>query len=214
MERAKLWLRVAAGGLVVALTVASGSVALGRESAGARSTQLRVVAIDVPRTQLHPVGFPAPPLPVPSASPGDALVARSVDALGEIELPTLGVRRTIFEGVDQAALAEGPGHWPGTAEPGGWGNTVVAAHRVSHGGPFREIEGLQPGDPIVLRTADGTFTYSVTAEQVVTPADMWIVDQHPGRTVTLFACHPLGSATHRYVVTGTLTSMVSATAAA
>jgi sortase A len=214
MERAKLWLRVATGALVVALTVASGGMALGRESAGARATQLRVVAIDVPRTDLHPVGFAAPPLPVPSASPGDAFVPRSVDALGAIEMPTVGVNHTMFEGVDQAALAEGPGHWPGTAEPGGWGNTVVAGHRTNEGGPFRNIDGLEPGDPIVLRTADGTFTYTVTAEQVVTPADMWIVDQHPGRTITLFACHPLGSATHRYVVTGTLTSMVSATAAA
>jgi len=30
------------------------------------------------------------------------------------------------------------------------------------------------------------------------------VDQHPGRTVTLFACHPPGSAEFRYVVFGEL----------
>src|SRR6185295_1159062 len=34
--------------------------------------------------------------------------------------------------------------------------------------------------------------------------DVWIVDQHPGRTVTLFACHPPGSAEYRYVVFGEL----------
>jgi sortase (surface protein transpeptidase) len=34
--------------------------------------------------------------------------------------------------------------------------------------------------------------------------DVWIVDQHPGRTVTLFACHPPGSAEFRYVVFGEL----------
>jgi LPXTG-site transpeptidase (sortase) family protein len=214
MDRAKLWLRIATGGVVVALTVASGGVALGRQSAGVDSPRLRVVAIDVQRAQLRPFVLQNPPLPVPSASPGDAFVPRAVDALGAIEMPTIGVSHTMFEGVDQAALAQGPGHWPGTAEPGGWGNAVVAGHRVSYGGPFRGIEELQPGDPIVLRTAEGTFTYTVTAEQVVTPTDVWIIDQHPGRTITLFACHPLGSATHRYVVTGMLTSMVSATAAA
>ena len=75
------------------------------------------------------------------------------------------------------------------------------------------MDALQPGDPIVVQTAEGTFTYAVTAEHVVTPLDVWIVDQHPGRTITLFACHPLGSATHRYVVVGSLTSMESATSA-
>ena len=31
-----------------------------------------------------------------------------------------------------------------------------------------------------------------------------LVDQHPGRTLTLFACHPPGSAEFRYVVFGEL----------
>ena len=58
--------------------------------------------------------------------------------------------------------------------------------------------------PIIFRTDAGTFTYRVTRTQVVNWDAVWIVDQHPGRTVTLFACHPPGSAEFRYVVFGEL----------
>jgi sortase (surface protein transpeptidase) len=39
----------------------------------------------------------------------------------------------------------------------------------------------------------------------------WIVDQAPGRTITPFACHPVGSSTQRYVVRGTLVGEAPAT---
>ena len=83
---------------------------------------------------------------------------------------------------------------------------VLAGHRVTHTHPFRYIDQLVPGDDIIVRDATGTYTYKVTSSQVVTPDQLWIVDQTPGRTITLFACHPPGSATYRYVVHGTLAS--------
>jgi len=209
-----LWVRVGVGGLVVALTAASGTIALGRQSASAESTLRHAAVAAHPAPQLHPFAPQPPPLPVPAPTPGNAFTSRAVDAIGEIAMPTIGVQLTLFEGVDQAALAQGPGHWPGTAAPGGWGNTVIAAHRSSHGSPFHDIDQLEPGDAIVLRNASGTFTYSVAGEQVVTPTDMWIVDQHPGRMLTLFTCHPIGGSSQRYVVTATLVSAESAAAAA
>lgn len=88
--------------------------------------------------------------------------------------------------------------------PGGWGNVVIAGHRSTNSRPFRGIDQLEPGDAIVTRTDGATFTYRVTGSQVVTPDAMWIVDQRPGRSITLFACHPPGSAQYRYVVFGEL----------
>jgi sortase (surface protein transpeptidase) len=38
----------------------------------------------------------------------------------------------------------------------------------------------------------------------VKPTETRVVDQTPGYRITLFACHPPGSATERYVVHGEL----------
>ncbi len=49
--------------------------------------------------------------------------------------------------------------------------------------------------------SDGTtWTYEMTASEIVGPDAMYIVDQHPEPTATLFACHPKGSAAQRIVV--------------
>ena len=142
----------------------------------------------------------APPLPVPEAAPADPYERVPVVAVGEIEIPKIGLVHTIYEGVSLTVVDHGPGHWPGTPMPGGWGNSVYAGHRTTNSRPFRNIDQLVAGDSIVFRTDLGTFTYRVTETTVVPWDGVWIVDQHPGRTMTLFACHPPGSAAYRYVV--------------
>jgi len=81
---------------------------------------------------------------------------------------------------------------------------VVAGHRTTNSRPFRNIDQLAPGDPILVRADAGTFQYRVTGSRVVEENEVWIVDQQPGHTITLFACHPPGSAQYRYVVFGEL----------
>jgi sortase A len=110
----------------------------------------------------------------------------------------------MYEGVSLTVIDRGPGHWPGTAMPGGFGNVVIAGHRTTNSRPFRNIDQLEVGDEIILRTDAGTFVYRVSGTRVVEEHEMWIVDQRPGYTVTLFACHPPGSAQYRYVVFGEL----------
>jgi sortase A len=165
-------------------------------------------AVDAPTLPIPSI--PQPSLPQPSPPPSDPHADVPVVAIGELAIPAIGLDTTVYEGIWETVIDVGPGHWPGTAEPGAWGNTVLAGHRVSHGHPFRAIDQLVPGDSIVVRTADGTFTYSVTGSRVVTPAELSIVDQHPGHTITLFACHPPGSAQYRYVVTGELVASEAA----
>lgn len=123
---------------------------------------------------------------------------------GTIEIPKIGLVHPTFEGVEETEIHWGPGHWPGTARPGQPGNTVFAGHRVTHTRAFYDIDLLTPGDEITVRTSDGVFTYKVTGHQIVMPKDLWIVNQTPNATITIFACTPKGSARQRYVVRGDL----------
>ena len=113
MERTKLWLRVAIGGLVVAITVASGGVALGREQSGAPSFRMQPRCAS---SRLGPSCTPpalAPPaLPVPTPPPGDALVPRVVHPVGRISLPTIGVEHEVYDGVTRPPSRPGPGTGP------------------------------------------------------------------------------------------------------
>ena len=84
--------------------------------------------------------------------------------------------------------------------PGEVGNVVVAAHRTSHGGPFRNIDQLVAGDTVMFTTDAGEIPYVVTGTQVVNPDAIWIVDPTDTPTATLFACHPPGSVRQRIVV--------------
>ena len=201
------WLRAAVGLVLVAASTGAGVVALGPRTSALDPPPVAQV---VPQESalLVAAAKPAPVLglPTPTAPPTDPYADVPVTQIGSIEIPAIGVDRPLFEGIWLTVIDRGPAHWPGTAEPGGWGNVVVAAHRTTHGGPFGRIGELVSGNEIMLRDTHGTFTYVVTGSEVVTPLDMWIIDQHPGRTITLCACHPIGSATERLVVHGELVS--------
>ena len=139
-------------------------------------------------------------LPQPQDSPADPNANVPIVQIGEISIPKVAMTQNLYEGVELTVLNVGPGHWPGTAEPGGYGNTVIAGHRVTHSKPFRNVDQLENGDDIFVTTAAGTFNYKVTGTEIVYPKDIWIVDQTPGYRLTLFACHPPGSASQRIVI--------------
>ena len=119
--------------------------------------------------------------------------------MATIEIPRIGLTSTMWEGIRLSTLNRGPGHWPGTALPGELGNVVVAGHRTSHNAEFRHLDDLEPGDEVIMSTLAGRFTYLVVGIEVVTPDALWIVDQTPAHTATLFACHPPGSVRERIV---------------
>jgi sortase A len=143
------------------------------------------------------------PETLPANDPIDPPAAGASEPLtpiGRIEIPKIGVDRTMYEGITLKTLDRGPGHWPGTAAAGQVGNAVVAGHRTSHNKDFRNIDQLEPGDEIILSTDAGRFVYHVTRTEIVKPDAIWIVDQTPTATATLFACHPPGSTRERIVV--------------
>jgi LPXTG-site transpeptidase (sortase) family protein len=157
--------------------------------------------------------------PAPTALPGDSgsggggggtRVVRGRSGgptiTGRIEIPKIGLDHLTYEGNTLAQINHGPSHWPGTPMPGHAGNTVFPGHRTTHSKPFFHINELVPGDAIVFTTGEGRFVYSVYESHIVRPTDMWVVDNTPDAVVTIFGCHPRGSAKFRYVVRGRLIS--------
>lgn len=199
-----MWLRAVVGAALVAVVAGVGVVVFGPQPVVAPT------AVRAPIASTTAPSVDDPTLPQPEAPPSDPNADVPIVPIANISIPSIGLDTTVYEGIWETVINAGPGHWPGTAAPGGYGNVVIAGHRVTHGAPFRHLDALHPGDTIVLRTASATFTYAVTGAQVVYPSDVWIADQRPGHTITLFACHPPGSARQRYVVTGTLVSSTGA----
>jgi sortase A len=146
------------------------------------------------------------PLPMPEDAPADPYADVPIVQVGTIAIPKIGLVHPMYEGVWLTVLDHGPGHWPGSAEPGKRGNTVVAGHRVTHTHPFLDIDRLVPGDKVIFTMPNGVFTYAVTGTTIVTPDEISIVYPTPRPTVTLFACHPKHSAAQRIVVKGKLVS--------
>ncbi len=123
-------------------------------------------------------------------------------AVGQLWIPRIGISDTIVQGVGDAQLEQGPGHYPGTALPGEVGNVAIAGHRTTYAHPFYNLDALASGDDIYVLTTQGYFRYTVTGSQIVSPDDTAVLDPTPGKaTLTLTTCNPRYSAAQRLVVT-------------
>jgi len=123
------------------------------------------------------------------------------DALGRIEAPGMdGLNMVFVQGTDAESLELGPGHYPETAMPGQGKTIAIAGHRTTYLAPFRHIDSMKPGDKITLKMPYGTFIYSVQKSEIVEPSDVGIIHNTGYERLVLSACHPLYSASHRYII--------------
>src|SRR3954447_22338954 len=123
------------------------------------------------------------------------------DALGRIEAPGMdGLNLVFVQGTDAWSLELGPGHYPETAMPGQGKTVAIAGHRTTYLAPFRHIDSMNPGDKITLKMPYGTFIYSVQKSEIVDPSDVGIIHNTGYERLVLSACHPLYSASQRYIV--------------
>jgi sortase A len=121
--------------------------------------------------------------------------------VGLLSIPKIGLLDAIVEGVDEAQLEQGPGHYPGTSLPGEAGNVAIAGHRTTYAHPFYNLDALAPGDDIYVLTGQGLFHYTVMGSEVVAPTDVAVLTSQPGQsTLTLTTCNPRYSAAQRLVV--------------
>ena len=134
-------------------------------------------------------------------------------AVARIQIPAIGVDKTVVEGVRVSDLRKGPGHYPNSPMPGQAGNVAIGGHRTTYGAPFGEIDELKPGDQVIVTTVQGEFTYEVVEQGqghghfIVAPHQVEVLDQdfseNPNR-LTLLSCHPKGSARQRIIVVAAL----------
>jgi sortase A len=122
------------------------------------------------------------------------------EAIGRIALPTIGRRYPFVEGADEASLQTGPGHYADTPLPGQRGTVGIAGHRTTYGAPFRRIDRLRPGDPIVVVMPYATFAYRVERTRAVFPKEVWVKRRVSYDRLIVSASHPPYSARQRLVV--------------
>ena len=121
--------------------------------------------------------------------------------VGWIRIPSIDVDEVIRSGISLDVIDRGVAHWVGTAGAGEPGNVVLAGHRTTHTRPFWALDALDSGDLIYLADGDGfDVIYRVVDSFVVEPNAMWITYESGAPTLTMFACHPKGSARYRLVV--------------
>ncbi|RLV57533.1 class E sortase [Aeromicrobium phragmitis] len=89
-----------------------------------------------------------------------------IDGEGLLRVPRFGEDYVvpILLGFDDPTFAKGVGMYPEGARPGEVGNLVLAAHRVTHGEPFRKFPELRPGDEIIVETRTDIYTYELRTD--------------------------------------------------
>jgi sortase A len=130
----------------------------------------------------------------------------SGDPIGRIRIPRIGVSAVFVQGTGEGDLSNGPGHYPATPLPGEPGTVGIAGHRTTFGAWFRNINKLEPGDPVTVTLPYGTFTYRVERTRIVAPTALWVTQRVSYDRLILSACHPLYSASKRIVVFAKLVS--------
>ncbi|MFJ9826872.1 class E sortase [Streptomyces sp. NPDC101160] len=133
-------------------------------------------------------------------------------------IPKLDVVVPIAEGIGKTEVLDkgmvghyGEGRLKTAMPADKQGNFAVAGHRNTHGEPFRYINRLQPGDPIVVETRDAYYTYEMTSTLPQTsPSNVTVIEpvpkqsgfKGPGRYITLTTCTPEFTSTYRLIVWG------------
>lgn len=80
---------------------------------------------------------------------------QSGEALGFVQVPSIGLNDAMVEGVTTDHLRGGPAHQAQTALPGDAGVMVIYGHRTAYGGPFRRIVELVKDDHVVVQARSG-----------------------------------------------------------
>lgn len=120
--------------------------------------------------------------------------------LGNISIPRVNISSVILEGTGDHTLALSVGHIPGTAVPGEGGNVALAGHRDTF---FRGLQNIRNQDDILLTTYSGTYFYEVESTRVVSPEDVYVLNDIGRPLLTLVTCYPfryVGSAPKRFIV--------------
>jgi LPXTG-site transpeptidase (sortase) family protein len=137
-----------------------------------------------------------------------------------LEIPSLDIKVPIIYATEQseqayqAALINGVVHYPGTPEPGQYGNVYIFGHSSDYiwsKGHYKTIFAVLPriknGAEIRISDTQGRqFIYKVVSQKVVEANDNSVLDQgnNQKKILTLQTSYPVGTALRRYVVVSEL----------
>jgi LPXTG-site transpeptidase (sortase) family protein len=134
--------------------------------------------------------------------------------VGRIRIDAIGLDQVFVAGADDGPLRSGPGWYQTTAFPGSVGNTGIAGHRTTYGGPFRHLDQLKDADRIVISVpGQPDAVYEVRAVFIVGPDAVGVLAQTTGVRLTLTTCDPIGSDAQRLIVQAELVEGAQAGAA-
>ncbi len=131
------------------------------------------------------------PMPIPTPGPGQPT---------RIQIPAINIDAQVVEGDDWDQLKKGVGHHPATANPGERGNLVLSAHDDIFGEIFRHLDQLQPGDDVIVYSGNQRYRYVVTAQRIIRPTQVEVMQPTSDPTVTLISCYPYLVDTQRIAV--------------
>lgn len=140
-----------------------------------------------------------------SACQADLPTARSDSRhlAGILEIPAIGLKAPVLQGLDDAVLDVAVGHDAATPWPGARGESVLLAHDVSY---FSSIDRLHNGDQIVWIDACHRTVFRVEQSLVTTPGSvLW--PPKSGVGLSLVTCWPTNAlfwTSQRFVVKAAL----------
>ncbi|WP_406864611.1 class E sortase [Streptomyces sp. HUAS MG47] len=161
---ASLALAALAAGLVV------GCAGAGQAADASKNPSAPTTVTSAPAPAAVPP-LSAPPVRAPSPEPSPTARARAA----ELDIPSIGVqdlRVVPYEGttddrpgtrIQDRGVAASPYGERGGVGPGDIGNYLVTAHRLSAGGPLRELPAVEVGDSVLVTAGDTVYEYEITA---------------------------------------------------
>nr|WP_240541052.1 class E sortase [Bifidobacterium colobi] len=138
------------------------------------------------------------------------------DLIAQVYIPRFGSQwhRNLVEGTTLEQInRHGLGHYQTSQLPGQLGNFALAGHRNGYGQPLGDVDKLQEGDAIIVRTKDYWYVYHYTRYEIVLPTEVRVIAANPEnpnaeptkRMITMTTCEPkYTTPTHRWISYGEL----------
>ncbi|MGH9133383.1 MAG: sortase domain-containing protein [Ilumatobacteraceae bacterium] len=131
-----------------------------------------------------------------------------------LNVPRLGLSSWVYGAQNPNSIVNAghSWHWTGTGSMGEFAHVSLFAHRTTHGGIYRYIHLLEPGDEMFIDTVDNRrYRYRVTRRDLSSPVTseiLFTTRQFEGTSLSLIACtlpnfQPTSTA-WRIIVTGEL----------
>ncbi|MCJ0872116.1 class E sortase [Streptomyces sp. AP-93] len=156
-----------------ASAAAAGAMVVLMAACGTNQAAAGAAAPAQPMTAAAPASAPAATAARPSEPPVTAVQAET----SVLSIPSVGItglRVKPYEGttddapgtrIQDTGVAASPYGKRGGVGPGQVGNFLVTAHRLSAGGPLRDLPAVAKGDSVLVTVGDVVYTYEITASR-------------------------------------------------